>query len=57
MTKYYEGGLFLNYYLDGSALIVGALIALPIYKWLKMKLAFIIAYSIIIVGVFFVLCF
>ena len=57
MTKYYEGGLYLNYYLDGTALIIGAIIALPIYRWLKMKLSFIIAYSIILVGVIFVLCF
>ena len=57
MTKYYEGGLYLNYYLDGTALIIGAIIALPIYRWLKMKLSFIVAYIIILVGVVFVLCF
>jgi len=27
MTKYYEGGLYLNYYLDASAGLVGALCA------------------------------
>jgi hypothetical protein len=47
----------MNFYLDGTALIIGALIALPIYKWLKMKLSFIISYSIIILGIFFVMCF
>ena len=57
MTKYYEGGIYLNYYLDGTALIIGAVIALPIYRWLKMKLSFIVAYSVILVGVIFVLCF
>ena len=57
MTKYYEGGLFLNYYLDGTALTIGALLALPVYRWLKMKLSFIISYIIVLVGIFFVLCF
>ena len=57
MTKYYEGGLFLNFYLDGIALIIGCVIALPIYRYLKMKASFIIAYSVSIVGIFFVLCF
>ena len=57
MTKYYEGGLYLNYYLDGTALIVGAVISLPIYRWLKPMISFIIAYSIVLIGMVFVLCF
>ena len=57
MTKYYEGGLYLNYYLDGVALIIGAGIALPIYRWLKMKMSFIIQYIVVLLGIFLVLCF
>ena len=55
MTKYYEGGIFLNYYLDGTALTVGAIIALPVYRWLKMKLSFILQYIFVILGIFFVM--
>lgn len=44
MTKYYEGGTYLNYYLDGTAGLIGVLFALPFYRWLKMRLSFIIQY-------------
>ena len=43
MTKYYEGGLFLNYYLDGSARIVGNIMAQFIYKAVKIRWSFIIS--------------
>jgi len=45
MTKYYEGGLYLNYYLDASAGLVGCLSAQPIYRWLKIQLSNIVALS------------
>ena len=57
MTKYYEGGIYLNYYLDGSSGLIGVLFGLPFYRWLKMRMSFIIALSIIFIGLVFVLLF
>jgi hypothetical protein len=57
MTKYQEGGIFLNYYLDGAAGFVGSLVALPIYRCLKMRLSFIISFSLVFIGIFFVMLF
>jgi hypothetical protein len=57
MTKYYEGGIYLNYYLDGSSGLIGVLFGLPFYRWLKMRMSFIIALSFIFIGLFFVLLF
>lgn len=57
MTKYYEGGLFLNYYLDALANLIGCLIALPMYRWLRMRLAFMVTVSCTFVGVLFIMLF
>ena len=57
MTKYYEGGIYLNYYLDGSSGLIGVLFGLPFYRWLKMRMSFIIALSSIFIGLIFVLLF
>lgn len=57
MTKYYEGGLYLNYYLDASANLIGALIALPLYTWLRMRYAFLITIGLTFTGVVFIMCF
>lgn len=57
MTKYYEGGIYLNYYLDGCSGLIGVLLALPFYRWLKMRLSFIIALSTIFTGLVFVMLF
>jgi hypothetical protein len=45
MTKYYEGSLYLNYYLDGLAGIVGISLAHSLYQWMKMRWAFIFSLS------------
>ena len=45
LTKYYEGNIFLNYYLDGCAGIIGVLLAYPIYMGLKMKYSFTLSLS------------
>lgn len=57
MTKYYEGGLYLNYYLDAAANLVGCLLALPLYTWLRMKYAFLITIGMTFTGVLFIMCF
>lgn len=43
MTKDFEGNLFINYYLDGTAGVVGLLIAQPLYDWLQMRVAFVVS--------------
>lgn len=57
MTKYYEGNLFLNFYLDGAAGIVGILIALPIYNCLQIRWSFVLSLSLTIVFVLFLCLF
>jgi hypothetical protein len=51
MTKYYEGNLFANYYLDGLAGIVGIVIAHPIYLVLKMRYTYLLSTALTIVFV------
>lgn len=57
MTKYYEGNLFLNYYLDGAAGLVGITIAYPIYACLQIRWSFILSLSLTIVFVLFLCLF
>jgi len=57
MTKYYEGGLYLNYYLDAAANLIGCLIALPLYTWLRMRIAFLITIGLAFFGVLFIMLF
>ena len=45
LTKQFEGNIFLNFYLDGIAGILGLLIALPIYKCMKIRWTFIFAFT------------
>lgn len=48
MTKYYEGSIYLNFYLGGVAGCIGNTVAQPIYNCLKIRLSFIVSLSIII---------
>ena len=57
MTKYYEGGLYLNMYLDAAANLVGCLIALPLYTWLRMRRACVITIGLTFIGVLFIMIF
>lgn len=41
MNKRFEGNIFVNFYLDGIAGIIGTLIAAPFYNWLKIRWSFI----------------
>jgi hypothetical protein len=45
LTKHFEGNIFLNFYLDGFAGIIGLLIGLPIYRCCKIRATFILAFS------------
>ena len=51
MTKYYEGSLYLNYYLDGTAGLVGVFIAQPLYHCLKIRWSY---FTSILLTIFFV---
>lgn len=53
MNKHFEGNIFLNYYLDGAAGIVGTLIAAPLYSLLKIRWSFFT--TLVCINVFLVL--
>lgn len=46
LTKEFEGNIFLNFYLDGLAGVVGLLIGLPIYRYCKIRATFILGFSL-----------
>jgi predicted MFS family arabinose efflux permease len=50
MNKYYEGSLYVNYYLDGVAGILGSCFSSAFYNCIKMRWSFIISVSITFVG-------
>lgn len=53
MNKRYEGSMFVHFYLDGVAGIIGTLIAAPLYNWLKIRWSFITIISLVIIFVLF----
>lgn len=57
MNKYYEGSIYVNYYLDGLAGIIGSVISLPLYAYLKIRWSFIISISLTLLGAIFLLLF
>ena len=57
MTKYFEGNLFTNYYLDSAAGVIGTVIAQPIYRWLKMKYSFILSLVMTVIMILFLFLF
>lgn len=46
MNKYIEGSIFVNFYFEGAAGIIGTLVAQPLFSWLKIRYTFVVAYSI-----------
>ena len=56
MNKYYEGSIYVNFYLDGTAGILGSGLAFFSYNFLKMRWAFVISITITIIGIIFLLC-
>ena len=56
MNKYYEGSIYVNFYLDGTAGILGSGLALLSYNFLKMRWAFLISTITTIIGIIFLLC-
>lgn len=57
MNKYYEGSIFINYYLDGIAGVIGTIIAKILIGCWRMKISFIISLSITLFGAIFLLLF
>lgn len=57
MNKYFEGSIFVNYYLDGVANIVGSALASLIYKYIRMRWSFVISTSLTLIGSVFLLVF
>lgn len=57
MNKYYEGSIFINYYLDGLGGIVGSLLSLPAYYYLRMRYSFLISITLTLLGAIFLLLF
>jgi hypothetical protein len=57
MNKYYEGSIYLNFYLDGASGITGNVLSVLIYGPLRMRWSFIISFSITIIGIIFLLLF
>ena len=55
MNKYYEGSIYVNFYLDGASGIVGNCLSAIVYTPLRMRWSFIISTSITLFGLFFLL--
>lgn len=51
LNKYLEGSMYLNFYLEGIAGVVGSLISLALYKPIKMFWAFLISIILTFIGV------
>ena len=45
LTKNFQGGIFVNYYLDGTAGVMSLFIIEPLYDRLKMKLTYLVSIS------------
>jgi hypothetical protein len=57
MNKYYEGSLYVNYYLDGVAGILGSVLSSAVYGPIKMRWSFIVSISITLIGAICLLIF
>ena len=55
MNKYYEGSIYVNFYLDGIAGIVGSTLSLLSYGFLKVQWSYVISLSLTLIFVIFVL--
>lgn len=57
LTKYYEGNLYLNFYLDGLAGLIGVTLSTPLYNWAKMKYTYITSISLTLISILFLFLF
>ena len=57
MNKYYEGSIYVNYYLDGLAAAVGFLLGKWLFSCCKIRWSYFITISNVIIGGVALLCF
>ena len=57
MNKDYEGSIYINYYMDFVAGIIGAILGIVLFKYLRMRWSFIIVLSLALFGSIFLLLF
>lgn len=57
LNKYFEGSIYINYYLDGTAGLIGNSISLFVYPCAKIQWSFVISVSLTFVGSIFLLMF
>ena len=57
LNKYLEGSIYVNFYLEGTAGVVGSLLSLAIYKPIKMFWSFIISVILTFLGLLGLLVF
>lgn len=49
-NKYLEGTIYLNYYFDGLAGVIAFCIGAPLYKYAKIRNAFLTSYVVTLIG-------
>jgi hypothetical protein len=57
MNKYYEGSIYVNFYLDSAAGIIGPGIAILLYFPCKTRLSYILSISFTLICAAFLFCF
>jgi hypothetical protein len=57
MNKYYEGSIYVNFYLEGAAGFVGSTLAWLIYGCTRIRWSFFIAAMLMLLGSLFILLF
>ena len=57
MNKYLSGTIFINFYIEGIAGIVGYAIGKPLQSYCKTKISFIVSYVVTIFGAFLIFLF
>lgn len=50
MNKYYEGSIFINYYLDAVAGVLGSFQSMALYNLIKMRYSMLISVSMTLLG-------
>lgn len=55
MTKYYEGSIYINFYLDGIAGLLGSTLSLISYNFLKSRWSYAISLSLTLIFVILVM--
>ena len=57
MNKYFEGSIYLNFYLDSAAGVVACFFIYMIYHFFRMRWAFITSLALTLISGIFLLCF